>query len=137
MLHNNEALRYILVGAFNTLTGYVIIASLFYIGFIPELSNFIGYFIVIFISYFLNKKYIFRSKDSHKKNFPRFISSMLIAYLLNLLTFEILYRILSVNIYLSQVYAIIVYTLIGFFLSKIWVFKGRNSDRLVLVKSNE
>lgn len=137
MLHNNEVLRYILVGAFNTLTGYAIIASLFYVGFIPELSNFIGYFIVIFISYFLNKKYIFRSKDSHKKNFPRFISSMLIAYLLNLLTFEICHRILSLNIYSSQIYAIIVYTVTGYFLLKIWVFKLRNIDKLLLVKLNK
>ena len=123
MLHNNEPLRYILVGGFNTLIGYTIIASLFYVGFFPELSNFIGYFIVIFISYFLNKKYTFRSEDSHKKNLPRFISSMLIAYLFNLLTFEIFYRVLSVNIYLSQIYAVVVYTLIGYFLSKKWVFK--------------
>jgi putative flippase GtrA len=137
MLHNNEVLRYILVGTFNTLTGYAIIASLFYVGFIPELSNFIGYFIVIFISYFLNKKYIFRSKDSHKKNFPRFISSMLIAYLLNLLTFEICHRILSLNIYSSQIYAIIVYTVTGYFLLKIWVFKLRNIDKLLLVKLNK
>jgi putative flippase GtrA len=123
MLDNNEPLRYILVGGFNTLIGYTIIASLFYVGFFPELSNFIGYFIVIFISYFLNKKYTFRSEDSHKKNLPRFISSMLIAYLFNLLTFEIFYRVLSVNIYLSQIYAVVVYTLIGYFLSKKWVFK--------------
>ena len=118
-----EFLRYILVGGFNTLIGYTIIASLFYVGFFPELSNFIGYFIVIFISYFLNKKYTFRSEGSYKKNLTRFILSMLIAYLFNLLTFEIFYRILSVNIYLSQIYAVVVYALIGYFLSKKWVFK--------------
>ena len=123
MLDNNEPLRYILVGGFNTLIGYTIIASLFYVGFFPELSNFIGYFIVIFISYFLNKKYTFQNKDSHKKSLPRFISSMLIAYLFNLLTFELCYRVLSVNIYLSQMYAVVVYMLIGYFLSKKWVFK--------------
>ena len=45
MLHNNEPLRYILVGGLNTLIGYAIIASLFYVGFNPELSNFFGYFV--------------------------------------------------------------------------------------------
>jgi putative flippase GtrA len=122
-LHNKEPLRYILVGGFNTLIGYTIIATLFYVEFSPELSNFIGFFIVIFISYFLNKKYTFQNKDSHKKSLPRFISSMLIAYLFNLLTFELCYRVLSVNIYLSQMYAVVVYMLIGYFLSKKWVFK--------------
>lgn len=58
-LHNKEPLRYILVGGFNTLIDYTIIATLFYVEFSPELSNFIGFFIVIFISYFLNKKYTY------------------------------------------------------------------------------
>ena len=122
MLDNKEFFRYILVGCFNTLVGSIIIIYLSYVGLLPELSNFFGCFFVIFISYFLNRKYTFRSETNYKKNFTKFILSMLIAYILNLFTFEFSYRILNFNLCLSQIYAVLVYTFTGYFLSKKWVF---------------
>ena len=122
MQDNKEFFSYILVGCFNTLVGSIITIYLSYVGLLPELSNFFGYFFVIFISYFLNRKYTFRSETNYKKNFTKFILSMLIAYILNLFTFEFSYRILNHNLYLSQIYAVLVYTFTGFFLSRKWVF---------------
>ncbi len=120
---NNTFIKYSVIGVFNTFVGYGIIFVLVYFGLFPELSNFIGYFIGFFVSYFLNKKYNFKSKNHHKEDFPRFLLSMSIAYLSNLLVLVICYRFLDINVYLSQVFAGVVYVLVGYSLSKIWVFK--------------
>ena len=90
----------------------------------PEGSNFMGYFLGISVSYVLNKQFNFKSKIPHRDELPKFLASMGIAYLLNLATLVILYRWLGVNPYISQLAAGVVYVLIGFGLSRVWVFKG-------------
>ena len=119
---SSNFLLYILIGLFNTLLGYLIIFSFMYLGFFPEISNFFGYFILIFISYYFNKKYNFKIKSHYGKDLYKFIISMGIAYLLNLIILIVCYKYLEVNTYISQVIAGIVYTLSGYILSKVWVF---------------
>lgn len=121
---NNTFIKYGIIGVFNTLVGFGIIFFLFFLGVYPELSNFIGYVIGFFVSYFLNKKYNFKSENSHKKDLPKFLLSMSLAYILNLLVLIICYRYLDVNVYISQILAGTVYVLTGYILSKIWVFKN-------------
>jgi len=121
---NNTLIKYGLIGIFNTFIGYGLTFLLFYIGILAELSNFIGYIIGFFVSYYLNKKYNFKSKNSHKKDMPKFIVSMLVAYIVNLIVFSLFYRYLEMNAYLSQVIAGIFYVAIGYILSKIYVFNG-------------
>lgn len=121
---NNTFIKYGIIGVFNTLVGFGIIFFLFFLGVYPELSNFIGYVIGFFVSYFLNKKYNFKSENSHKKDLPKFLLSMSLAYILNLLVLIICYRYLDVNVYISQVLAGVVYVLTGYILSKVWVFKN-------------
>lgn len=94
-----------------------------FIGISPESSNLFGYTLVIFISYFLNKKYTFGSQNNHSKELPRFLVSMSIAYMLNLATLMVCYRFFEINAYVSQILAGGVYTMSGYVLSKIWVFK--------------
>ena len=120
---NNTFIKYGIIGVLNTFISYALIFSLFYIGLLPELSNFIGYFVSLFISYFLNKKYNFQSKNSHKKDLPKFILSTLISYLLSLATLIFFYRVLHINAYLSQIFAGIIYMLVAYLLSRMWVFK--------------
>ncbi len=120
---NNTFIKYGIIGIFNTFIGYGLIFILFYIGILPELSNFIGYFVGFFVSYFLNKKYNFKSKKQHKKDLPKFIFSMLVAYCLNLIMLMLCYRALHINVYLSQIFAGIIYVLAGYLLSRTWVFK--------------
>lgn len=120
---NNHLLKYGLVGVFNTLFGYSIIFSLMYLGLIPELSNLIGYFFGIIVSYYLNKYFTFQKKQKSKKEFIQFVLSMGIAFIVNFIVLFISYRIFNINPYLSQIIAGVFYTLTGFILSKYWVFK--------------
>ena len=114
--------KYLTIGIFNTLAGYAFIFTLMSVGFSPELSNFIGYSSLLFVSYILNKKFNFKSKKDHIEELPKFVVSMLIAYILNLLSLIFFIYILTVDQYLSQILAGIVYTGSGYILSKTWVF---------------
>ncbi|MFM2484504.1 GtrA family protein [Celerinatantimonas yamalensis] len=117
-------IKYGLIGVINTILGYGITFSLFYLKVNPEVSNLLGYVIGFFCSYFLNKKFSFKSSQAHRVELPKFIGSMLVAYLVNLSIFISLIRLGGVNIYLSQILSGIVYVVAGFLLSKYWVFKG-------------
>lgn len=120
---NNTLIRYGLIGVVNTIFGYGIIFILIYFGVVAEVSNFIGYLCGFFLSYYLNKKYNFKSSRGHREDLPRFIIGMAIAYILNLIVMSFLYRVVGVDVYISQVIAGVVYTLTGYILSKIWIFK--------------
>lgn len=122
MNSNKSLVKYILVGITNTLIGYTLIFFFIFVGIYPEVSNLFGYGFVMIISYFLNKKFTFKSQNSHSKEFSRFLLSMGLAYVLNLLTLMIGYRFFEINVYVSQILAGGVYTMSGYILSKNWVF---------------
>ena len=115
--------KYLLVGVINTIVGYGVIFSLMYLGISPEISNITGYGIGISVSYLLNKTYTFKSKTHPKKEFPKFVFSLLIAYGLNFLTLILCIRVFNINPYISQVLSGGVYTISGFLLSKYFAFK--------------
>ncbi|MEM3845541.1 MAG: GtrA family protein [Candidatus Parvarchaeota archaeon] len=118
--------KYLLVGLMNTIVGYGIIFSLMYVGVSPEVSNIIGYAIGITVSYVLNKIYTFKSKAHPKKEFPKFVASLLAAYGLNFVTLVICVRILHINAYVSQIISGAVYTLSGFVFVRYFAFKGED-----------
>lgn len=116
--------RYIVIGIVNTIAGYGTIFSLmFYFSLIPEISNFFGYLVGILISYILNKKFNFKSKGSHKKELPKFIIGLGIAYFVNLLVLFISYRFLNINMYLAQFIAGCFYVITGYLMSKYFAFR--------------
>lgn len=116
-------LKYGIIGVFNTLVGYGLTFYLFYIDVFPELANLLGYVVGFFVSYYLNKKFNFKSQNSHGNDLPKFITSMSIAYIVNLIVFMSLSRIFGLNLYIAQIIAGIFYIGVGYFMSKKWVFK--------------
>ena len=117
-------LKYLLVGIINTIVGYGIIFSLMFIGISPEISNIIGYAIGIIVSYTLNKIYTFQSKAHPKKEFPKFVLSLLTSYGLNFLTLILCIHIFKINPYISQIISGAVYTLSGFVFLKYFAFRN-------------
>ena len=117
-------LRYILVGIINTIVGYGIIFFLMFLGVSPEISNIVGYAVGISVSYVLNKIYTFQSKAHPKKEFPKFVLSLLASYTLNFLTLVLCIHILKINPYISQIISGAVYTLSGFVFLKYFAFRS-------------
>lgn len=116
---------YCFVGIINTFIGFGIIFFLTFLGFVPELANFLGYCIGIVCSFFLNNKITFSDKKINKsQGLLKFAGSMGVAYLVNLIILFLSYRIFELDVYFSQVLAGSGYTLCGFLLSRGFVWKN-------------
>ncbi|HIV49066.1 GtrA family protein [uncultured Helicobacter sp.] len=114
---------YICVGVANTCVGFGCALLLTYFGVLVELSQTIGTIFGVLNSYVLNKKFTFKSQNSHKQDFVRFIIAMGIAYGASMLVLGITHRILNINEYIALIYAQVAYTLVGYVVSRFWAFK--------------
>ena len=121
-MYDISLLKYLCVGIVNSILGYAIIFILIYVGVIAEISNFLGYFIAIFVSFYLNKYFTFNNGVKNKLQILKFMFSMVISYILNLIVMSFSYRIIEINVYISQILGSFVYTFTGYLLSKNWVF---------------
>ena len=92
-----------------------------FFGLSATVSNAIGYFFGAILSYILNKKYTFKSKDKNHSEAIKFFMVLAISYLLNFITLQ--WFLLSINAYYAQLISAIVYTLSSFILAKFFVFK--------------
>ena len=112
---------YNLVGIANTITGFSIIFSLMFLGLSATTSNFIGYALGSILSYYLNKKYTFKTSAKSKSMAVKFFTVLGIAYLLNFITLQ--WLLTFMDPYLAQFCSAVVYTLSSFLLAKFFVFK--------------
>lgn len=119
----NSAILYIIVGVANTIVGLGTTLLLTYLGVIPEIANTLGTIVGILNSYILNKTFTFKSKNSHKQDFIRFIIAMGISYGASMIVLVCMHRLLHINEYISLLCASVVYTIVGYIISKFWVFK--------------
>ena len=73
--------RFIIVGAVNTLIGYGIIMILFHlVGLSYSLSYFMSYVVGVIVSFFLNRQFVFFSKNNKLQEFFRFLIAFGISY---------------------------------------------------------
>lgn len=117
--------RYLVVGVFNTVWGYVLIfACMYLLHWSPEASNVTGYAIGLLTSYVLNRRYTFRSRDSTMLEFPRFLGTFFFAFAANFATLAVLVRVLEFHAGISQILAGAVYVGASYALSRYFVFRG-------------
>jgi putative flippase GtrA len=116
-----QFVTYNIVGIANTLVGFSIIFLLMFAGVGATLSNAIGYAIGSVLSYYLNKKYTFKSTSDSKMQAVKFFMVLGVSYLFNFLTLQWLLGML--NPYIAQLFSAVVYTLSSFLLAKFIVFK--------------
>lgn len=122
---NKTSLGYILIGIVNSVFGYFFIFLFIYSGIQEELSNLLGYILGISWSYYLNKKYNFKSSAVHKEALPRFFISMAVAYIVNISMFSFFYRVIDTNVYVATIIGGVFYTFVGYFMSYLWVFRKK------------
>lgn len=116
--------KFLIVGVLNTLLGYAVIFSLMYlIKISPEISNLFGYSVGLITSYFLNRKYTFKSNLAKNREFLRFVFVFCIAYTANFIVLLLLIYSYSTNYALSQIIAGCVYVSTSFLMNKHYVFK--------------
>ena len=108
------------MGVINTIAGFSIIFILMFFGVTTTISNAIGYGIGSIISYYLNRKYTFKSTLNSKAVMFKFFTVLAISYGFNFLTLK--YLLTTINPCLAQIGSAIVYTLSSFLLIKFTVF---------------
>jgi len=118
-----QFVTYNIVGIVNTVVGFSIIFLLMFSGMTAVMSNMIGYMLGGILSYYLNKKYTFKSKEDSILQALKFFMVIFLAYGLNFLVLQWLLK--SINPYMAQFFAAVVYTLSSFILAKFVVFKGK------------
>ena len=118
-------LRYIFSGVINTIVTYItsiILLKIFNIFLV--ISNLLGYVLGIFISFNLNRNFVFKSKESKIKNqFYKFIYSCLFSYFINLIFLIIFSTICKFNDYVTQILSMGTYSLTFYILSNKYIFK--------------
>lgn len=131
-------LRYLAVGAVNTLAGLVVIFGVkAYAGVGDVIANVMGYSVGLGLSFILNRSWTFEHNGKPGRTLARFGVVVALSYLLNLGTVLFLIRELGVNSYIAQGVGIVPYTVFGFLANRYFVFssmdvRGReeNSDFL-------
>jgi putative flippase GtrA len=90
-------------------------------GFSATKSNAIGYAFGAVLSYYLNKRYTFKTDGNSRIEALKFFMVLGISYLLNFLALQWFLTLL--NPYIAQLFSAIIYTLSSFLLAKFFVFK--------------
>ena len=116
--------RYVLTGIVNTLATYITsIIFLKIFNLFLVLSNLLGYIVGIFISFYLNRNFVFKSKKVQiKKQFYKFICACLFSYLINLIFLLAFSYIFLLNDYVSQILSMATYSLTFYVLSNKYIF---------------
>lgn len=118
---NKRKVRFIMAGVINTLVGYFLFAALFYILDQKEASLTISTFSMLFISYFINYKIVFRDKG---KSFHRYIMVFVSLYIVNILLLALVVEYLSLTPYIAQLFIVPFMLVIRFYLNNKFVFRA-------------
>ena len=121
----SQAFRFGAVGLANTFTGLLVIYGLKIFANVGDVeANMAGYAVGMTVSFWLNRRWTFGHYGSRSKSAPKFLVTMAIGYLLNLLTVLVALRVFGVNSYVAQALGIAPFTITSFFLCKYWVFRA-------------
>jgi len=119
-----QALRFGGSGVANTAVGLACIfaAKLLGAGDVP--ANLFGYGVGLALSFVLNRRWTFGSRDAVAPQVIRFLSAFALAYAANLSTVLALRDLAGLNAYLAQALGIVPYTICFLLLSRYFVFRA-------------
>ncbi len=113
-LLSTDVFRFLVVGFFNTLFSYSVFLILIFMGIYYILASFLSYFVAILGSYWLNKKWVFKSEKKSLSTFFGFVMINSISLTLGLLSIFLLVDVIGVDVLLSQVFCIFISMAVNF-----------------------
>jgi putative flippase GtrA len=127
-----EKLRFFLMGGFNTVSGYLIFLSFYFL-----FKNILHYQVILFTSYlpttfisFLTFKFfVFRTKGKWTKEYLRVLMSSILVYLTNTIVLHICVEIFKIYIPISQFVSIFFVTITSYTMHKYFSFQVHLIDR--------
>ena len=115
-----EFIKFIIIGLFNTLIGFISFSIIYYFIGNEYISLSLAYIFGIVFNYQTYSKLVFYNSD--KQIFINFIYIYLFIYSLNSIILYVLSIQMEINIYISQLIAICIVTPILYILNKKFVF---------------
>jgi putative flippase GtrA len=129
----SQAVKFSIVGVINTFISFIIIfflqnvILLYYV-----IANAAGYSAGIINSFFWNKFWTFKSKESIKKEVLFFIIVTGVSYIVQLLAVILVKEKFGVNVNYAQLIGIIVYIILNFIGNKFLTFNNINNPKAML-----
>lgn len=117
----NQFVRFVFVGAFNTTVGFGVYAFGIYLGLAYYFASFIALVFGIGVSFFTQGRLVFQSQL--RGRFPSFLFMWCLLYLLNIAVIRFLVT-FDISYYSAGLLATLPVVLVSFVLQKLIVFKG-------------
>nr|WP_255556928.1 GtrA family protein [Sodalis sp. dw_96] len=117
-----QLLKYCLVGGINTLVCAAVIFTLMHYGLSLYRANISGYIVGVLFSYVLNSVFTFAKKIELKTSL-KFLICVVISWLANVVAITVALHFLPAHSYIVQCMGMVVYTIIGFVINKMWAMK--------------
>ena len=124
-LIDNQKIKYLLVGSYNTLFGYLTFVIIFYnFSDVASHSLLLGitHFIAVTHNFFTYKRWVFNVKENLLKNYFKFHQICLLLYIINLILFLCFTKLMNVNLYFAQGLILIIIIILGYFMNKNYSF---------------
>lgn len=119
----HEIIKYGLVGVINTIIGYgVFLIAYEWAKFSPEMANAIGYLFGLCAAFILNKIFVFNQREISFVESVRFLIAFMLAFGLNQAMLIFLINYSPVPVEVAQIFAMAIYTVLFYLLSKYFVF---------------
>ena len=119
--------RYLLVGLWNALFGvgiFLILSQSF-----PKLSDslilLIAYVVSIVQAHFMQRKFVWSSKERYFQELVRFSGAYISQFVANLVLLQIFVRFVGLNRSVSQVIIVLILTVVMYFVNKNGVFRAK------------
>ena len=100
-LIDNQKIKYLLVGSYNTLFGYLTFVLIFYnFSDVASHSLLLGitHFIAVTHNFFTYKRWVFNVKENLLKNYFKFHQVCLLLYIINLILFLCFTKMMNMNL---------------------------------------
>lgn len=121
----SDKIRFFLVGGFNAAFSYVIFAIAFY------LLNHQHYQVCValqwiissFVSFTNQKIFVFCTKGNWLKEYLKCCTTWVVSYICNALILELIVRFVTKNVYIGQIFSILLASVITYVLFKYFAFR--------------
>lgn len=123
----DEIINYLIAGG---LTTFISISSYFLLRFIINnyyINTTISWIIAVIFAFFINRSFVFKSKNNNKPiEFIKFTGSRITTLLIELLLMFIFVKLLKINDMVVKIFVQIIIIVLNYVISKLFVFKKEN-----------
>ena len=124
----NQKARYLITGGYNTVLGYLLFVLIFY-----YFSSTVNHYFLLGIchligtihNFFSYSTFVFKPKTNAFKNYLKFNLVYLFIFLLNLVMFILLTKVMNWNLYFSQFLIVLFLAVVGYILNKYYSFSNK------------